>query len=553
MATWSKKQRLLLLLFLGVIFLYSFNQLKESDSFYHLKTGQLIWEAKAVPTTDPFSYTANGSKWITHEWLAELIFYGAWKAGGFWLLMAFIALLGAITYYLLFRFALSKGANFYLSLVLLFAVGGLTFELWVPRPQVFSYLLFVSVIFLLEKFRHVGRPKYLIALVLLIWAWANLHASVFLGLILILVYLGAEIFAFILPRVSSSGFSFRRFKWFSAALLAGAGISMLNPNGKEVLTYLLTIKSAIQSLGITEWKPIWAYIYETETKVFLAEMILGTGLIFWWYGIRKASREIAPVILALMVFLMPFVSIRHVGFWPLAVFPFLMPALSYFFKKASVKISEKNIFRAVLIFAVLFLAARYITFPRSYFNSDTVPVYATDFVLANNLKGPLFNLYNDGGYLIWKLYPGEKVAIDGRSEVYGQKELNDILGITWGAKNWDELVNKKYKINYFFLGYRPSDLAKNISPLIVNLYKEGWPLIYWDDTTTIFARAMPENVGLINKYGLRHISPFRNPDDIPKEEAPAVAVEISRLMDISKSNSVLREWTSRFLAGQGQK
>src|SRR6185437_15928516 len=46
-----------------------------------------------------------------------------------------------------------------------------------------------------------------------------------------------------------------------------------------------------------------------------------------------------------------------------------------------------------------------------------MPVHAAEFVKSRNLKGPLFNDYNWGGYLMWN--PGLPVSIDGRAALDG--------------------------------------------------------------------------------------------------------------------------------------
>ena len=41
-----------------------------------------------------------------------------------------------------------------------------------------------------------------------------------------------------------------------------------------------------------------------------------------------------------------------------------------------------------------------------------------DFFLAHNLGGPIFNNFDIGGYLIYRLYPKELVFVDNRPEAY---------------------------------------------------------------------------------------------------------------------------------------
>src|SRR3990172_9986676 len=54
----------------------------DPDYWWHLRTGRLIVETGSLPQADPFSFTAAGSDWLAHEWLAEVVIYRLPAAGG---------------------------------------------------------------------------------------------------------------------------------------------------------------------------------------------------------------------------------------------------------------------------------------------------------------------------------------------------------------------------------------------------------------------------------------------------------------------------------------
>src|SRR5262249_36572621 len=43
------------------------------------------------------------------------------------------------------------------------------------------------------------------------------------------------------------------------------------------------------------------------------------------------------------------------------------------------------------------------------------PAGAADFLLAHRITQPIFNTYEFGGYLMWRLWPQQRVFIDGRA------------------------------------------------------------------------------------------------------------------------------------------
>ena len=43
------------------------------DVWWHLRTGKLIVETRAIPRLDPFSFAASGRKWVYSGWLTEML------------------------------------------------------------------------------------------------------------------------------------------------------------------------------------------------------------------------------------------------------------------------------------------------------------------------------------------------------------------------------------------------------------------------------------------------------------------------------------------------
>lgn len=540
-------QKFLLILFLGIIFLYSFNQLKEPDAFYHLKTGQVIWESKTIPHYDIFSYTAFGAPWIAHEWLAEVIFYLVYNFSGFWGLMSFVAILAALTYYLIFRLSIKKGANFYLTVVCLFALSYLTFKFWIPRPQIFAYLAFVILISLLESYRQEPKMKYFYFIVFDIWFWANINASFILGLVILIFYFVAEIIKKYIPRFSNS--ILNRKALINLGLIAGAAllISFVNPNTYKIFFYSQYTRSTSQILQILEWKSIISFWSEPQIMIFLVQMFFVDAFLIWWFFFRKQTRDLIWPGLILGISILPFIALRHYAFWPLAVIAPFSVSASGVLKEVLNKFSSRQLLFSLFSVGFVLLAARYFSFPRAALNEYILPVQAADFIEANRLQGPFFNLYNEGGYLIWRFWPKEKVFIDGRSEVFGKPQLKELFTIVGSLPGWEKLVNEKYHLNYFILSYWPKSLSESIQPLILALAKNNWPLVYWDDAAIIFVRNDKENLPLIEKYGLRYIHPFRDPSTLPAGEEKLAAEEIKNLLERSPNSIIVQNYAKLFL------
>jgi hypothetical protein len=63
-------------------FLLALEKISESDTFWHLKTGQWIVAHGAVPRVDPFSAMTAGKAWLDWEWLFQAAMYVVYAAGG---------------------------------------------------------------------------------------------------------------------------------------------------------------------------------------------------------------------------------------------------------------------------------------------------------------------------------------------------------------------------------------------------------------------------------------------------------------------------------------
>jgi len=70
-------------------------EIADTDFWWNLATGRYVAQEHALPVPDPFSYTTDLGEEaypgearvrrfnLTHEWLAQLAWYGVWVAAGF--------------------------------------------------------------------------------------------------------------------------------------------------------------------------------------------------------------------------------------------------------------------------------------------------------------------------------------------------------------------------------------------------------------------------------------------------------------------------------------
>jgi hypothetical protein len=109
----------------------------------------------------------------------------------------------------------------------------------------------------------------------------------------------------------------------------------------------------------------------------------------------------------------------------------------------------------------------------------TTPTAAFDFIHQAKLKGPVFNAYEFGGFLI---QAGIPTFIDGRAELFGGdfiKRYADAVNLR-GEEPLEQLLDR-YKIEWTFLSKdQPANKLLERLP--------GWRLAYGDDVATVFVR-----------------------------------------------------------------
>src|SRR5437660_11881243 len=55
----------------------------DGDVSWHIATGQWILDHRAIPHTDPFSFTWLGKPWVPIEWLSAVIYASAYRLAGY--------------------------------------------------------------------------------------------------------------------------------------------------------------------------------------------------------------------------------------------------------------------------------------------------------------------------------------------------------------------------------------------------------------------------------------------------------------------------------------
>jgi len=474
----STKNTFLAVVFVGLFALTARN-VTDPDVWWHLETGQYIAEHKSVPHTDPFSYTRAGEPWVAHEWLTDLLLYELDRTTGFsGLIVVFAGVLCAAFFVLYLR----CGADVYLAGVAMHYAAWATEPVWGVRPQVVSLLLTSLWLLILERSeRNPGILWWTLPLTLL---WVNLHAGFALGLALSGLFLAGELIERLLGLAPQSA---PRLRTAALILLLDLLIVPLNPNGVRMFSYpIQTLRSAAMQNYIAEWAS--PNFHHAEYWPFLG-IVLSTFAILAWSRRKVRPRDLLLLLVSLYAGL---VSIRMTPLFVLIAVPLICQRLGDWPASPPQPRRPPSVFApllnaAIVLAMVAFTAAHtaHVIDRQPQAELQSFPARATAFLAMHPPSGPIFNHYDWGGYLIWKLYPGTRVFIDGRADLYG-KELLDQFANTYQFKGaWHQTL-RQWEIDTVVV---PADSA-----LATGLRSApGWTVAY-EDSQAVVLTALPGGV-----------------------------------------------------------
>lgn len=498
---WFEKNLFYLLAVFLLLFWYSLFLMKDvnlvtADLGRHLKNGELFLQNFQVPAVNLYSYTYPDFPFINHHWGAGVAFFLIDKFFGLAGLSSFFIALSLLTFWLFFRLA-EKMSSFFLALPAALLAIPLLGERTEIRPEIFSYFfagLFFWLLWHFQKDRLSFRWLFFLPFIELLWV--NSHIYFFLGFLILGSFWLEDLFS-----------NRKNLKKLTLILFLTAMAALINPFGLQGLIYPFLIFGNY-GYRIVENQTVWflerLQVFHANFPIFKAALVLlGTSVMALL--IFKRKNFSLALFLPLLIFTgLALMAIRNFTLWGL----FLIPGLSYLLEnlKEKLKITENNqktiLFSgAVIIFAVTFsLSQKDLRFnqdlPANFFSKVNAPA---EFFKREHLQGPIFNNYDIGGYLIYHLYPQEKVFVDNRPEAYPQSFFDEVY-IPMQEKEalWQKAA-EKYQFNAIFF-YRNDYTPWSQQFLISRVQDKDWAPIFVDQQTIIFLKRNDLNREIIARY-----------------------------------------------------
>jgi hypothetical protein len=486
-------RRLLVLVFMLVIFAAAARPIKDPDFYWHLKTGQYLLETRSIPKVDMFSSVKFGSEWVTHEWMSELFMYSIFRVFGYLGLIVVFSGIITATFSIAYRRCREVAPHPYIAGFALIVGAAATIPTWGVRPQMLSMLFASIFVLVLGDYCRNVRTDAIWLLVPLTVLWVNMHAGFAMGLALIvLTILSLLTDGLLLPDASIKK-TWPHVRTLCLLLAGCIGAVCLNPSGARMYSYPFeTLTSHAMMQYIQEWKS--PNFHEPMFQA-LALLFLATFSALALSGRRPRPGELLVLVVTALATLR---SSRNVPFFALVAIPLLAEhswqwvinqRWGQWFTRPETRetgyASTLKIVLNILLLLITPLTVIAIRVGNSVANQPATeagfyPAAAVNFIAKEKPPQPIFNEYVWGGYLIWRLYPEYRVNMDGRADVYGDELVEEFLAVHDGEPKWREALVRQ--------GIR-TVLVKPDVPLASLLREDkAWQKVFEDNASIIFVR-----------------------------------------------------------------
>lgn len=454
----------------------------DGDLQRHIVVGRWILDTGTIPMQDVFSHTATGMPLVPKEWLSQVFLALVERVAG-WNGVAWLtACVWAASYALLMiglrRLGVSApvaGA----SVIFASTVGAIH---QLARPHMFTVLFFTIFAIVLEDFRRTDQWKKLLLLPLLMIVWANLHGVFLVGIALAFFYALGNLF----DRKYRAAFI------LFILVVALALASLINPATSQLSTHIV---GYMQSGFLVDQTIEFASPNFHSTNTFpFAILILGSFALGWRSSQRLGWSALIPLIgwIAFALY-----SARNIPLYAQIAVLILAPLAQTWLAETlpalyrfCVRIDNVDRVTSGWVWAGAFVGLL-IVMQANGVKSDiwnqgntidprTFPVAAVDFLQKDLPAGEMFNDFNWGGYLLYRLFPTKRVFIDSFTDFYGEALTREYLQIVDGTPGWEAKLAAR-NVRWIII---PPDrpLARWLNQSII------WSRVFQDETASVWIK-----------------------------------------------------------------
>jgi hypothetical protein len=287
---------------------------------------------------------------------------------------------------------------------------------------------------------------------------------------------------------------------------------MVNPNTYDPFIASVLSVGEGYTAKVQEFNDTFVSFAAGQHGVVVLWVMVLIGAVGVVFSSRRSVTELA-LLTTMAAFALRYA--RNVAFFAVVMAPLVISYLS----RATERFQLSGLYRragrgiatSAVVAATVFFSFSVIEdgVPLNPLVSRFYPAQAVEFIDSSGLRGRMYNDYDWGGYLIWKLYPSCQVFIDGRGlylEVYndyfkaGRGSMEPV-----GAVPQYQAILDRHDVS--FTVQRVTQKNGTLQPLMKRLLVSSeWVPVYLDNTAFVLARYGQGNDEVIRAY------------DIPKEQ-----------------------------------
>jgi len=494
-----------------------------TDIWGHVGYGKWMLEHRALPTEDPCLPLSAGVP-VDTSWLSQLLFGWLASVGGAEALSLVFTVTLWCTYFLYTRAFYLLSGRIWLALIGTFLTWFLGFGRHsIIRPEIFGGLCFATLIWMVvhgEPWRSRSaklacdeeldaRPPWLlwIGIPVLFLAWANLHGSFMIGLIVLGCHAVGRTLQVLWTRRSLWEVLRDRWviRWTLLTELA-LGATLINPYGVDLLIESVLFGRNENLKDILEWY---------ELKLVDAEGIQFSVAVLLWLGLYRFSRQrVSPTdILLPLVFAAGMALVIRIIGWFAGVFALcMMPHITEVGSRLQDRWAARRRRGAEsdrpesrrFVYTLVCLLVAWSAFalapmgrqvlggqprpPASQYNERT-PLGITKFLRENPPRGLVYAPQWWSDWLAWDGPPNIKTVVSTNIHLAPKRLWDGYMRVSKGETYWDNLLDRWAVQAVVVDKEKQKKLASEVRGSAV------WKVIYEDDLGFIATRRTASTSG----------------------------------------------------------
>ena len=414
----SKQECLLFFLIPLFISTFTITLSDNPDIWFLLKHGEYVLQ-KGFPHID-FLSMHQGLHFVMQQWLSSVLFYIFNLISGRYGLYILCFTINCLILFFLYKLCMELSNNNYrvsTALAILTDFLLLLFRVIIPRPQIFTYLLLIITLYIMEKFRKNSKSKAIYFLPLISILQINFHCSMYF---ILYIFMLPYLIDFLIFKIKNKKDN-RIFKLLIIWIVMISG-AFINPYGIKALTYIFTSYN-VPYLNDMISEMMSIAIDTINGKVFFS---LQFGCIAYFICLKKGKFSLRQALLYIGLTFLALKNYRNIPLWIIGSIPFLL-----LFSKPYLKLKKSNTNFPKLHYVIPCFFGLVIVSLMSLYNQNGLysPLKkGVDKLLINNnpRNVRLYTNFVNGSYVE---YRGLKPYIDTRSEVFlkANNKKDDIL------------------------------------------------------------------------------------------------------------------------------